>query len=201
MQLELGTHSTWCDDGRPGAGWCCSRAWLALTLVLLVRACVCGGACRNSWGFMTAGRICADMAQACLIAAGRGCGATLGAVAARKLEDAEAFAADLGCAKAYGGDSVRNHNNKTAAVLSSAFSLTFAKVCLGKVSGFQSSVYTMETQYVFLRRRTPISALTLTSTSATSGPSPACTWSTHSWRCAAVRDNRVLFYCPLAISG
>ena len=31
------------------------------------------------WGFMTAGRICADMAQACLIAAGRGCGATLGA--------------------------------------------------------------------------------------------------------------------------
>ena len=77
--------------------------------------CVCAWACRNSWGFMTAGRICADMAQACLIAAGRGCGATLGAVAARKLEDAEAFAADLGCAKAYGGDSVRNHNNKTAA--------------------------------------------------------------------------------------
>lgn len=43
------------------------------------------------WGFMTAGRICADMAQACLIAADRGCGATLGAVAARKVEDAEAF--------------------------------------------------------------------------------------------------------------
>ena len=31
-------------------------------------------------------------------------GATLGAVAARKLEDAEAFARDLGCAKFYGGD-------------------------------------------------------------------------------------------------
>ena len=92
------------------------------------------------WGFMTAGRICADMAQACLIAAGRGCGATLGAgnpqrfsrrantvrklvsgpsksvskrrklgrcwgaVAARKVEDAEAFAKDLGCARFYGGD-------------------------------------------------------------------------------------------------
>ena len=44
-------------------------------------------------------------AQACLIAAGRGCGAVLGAVSARKLEDAEAFAAELGCEKAYGGDS------------------------------------------------------------------------------------------------
>ena len=44
-------------------------------------------------------------AQACLIAAGRGCGAVLGAVAARKLEDAEAFAAELGCTKAYGGSS------------------------------------------------------------------------------------------------
>lgn len=32
-------------------------------------------------------------------------GATLGAVAARKLADAEAFANDLGCARAYGGDS------------------------------------------------------------------------------------------------
>lgn len=42
-------------------------------------------------------------AQACLIAAGRGCGAVLGAVAARKLEDAEAFAVELGCKKAYGG--------------------------------------------------------------------------------------------------
>ena len=31
-------------------------------------------------------------------------GATLGAVAARKIEDAKAFAEDLGCAKAYGGD-------------------------------------------------------------------------------------------------
>ena len=31
-------------------------------------------------------------------------GATLAAVAARKLEDAEAFAADFGCARAYGGD-------------------------------------------------------------------------------------------------
>ena len=31
-------------------------------------------------------------------------GATLAAVAARKLEDAEAFADDLGCARAYGGD-------------------------------------------------------------------------------------------------
>ena len=54
---------------------------------------------------MTAGRICADMAQAVKIAISRGAGATLGAVAARKLEDAEAFANDLGCAKAYGGDS------------------------------------------------------------------------------------------------
>ena len=53
---------------------------------------------------MTAGRICKDMAMAIKIAQTRGCGATLGAVAARKLEDAEAFAADLGCAKAYGGD-------------------------------------------------------------------------------------------------
>ena len=44
-----------------------------------------------------------SQAQACLIAAGRGCGAVLGAVAARKLEDAEAFAAELGCKKAYGG--------------------------------------------------------------------------------------------------
>eukprot|EP01052_Picozoa_sp_SAG31_P025760 SAG31_NODE_2280_length_6025_cov_8.850321_5_plen_330_part_00 len=56
------------------------------------------------WGMMTAGRICADMCQAIKIAVSRGCGATLGAVAARKLDDAEAFAADLGCEKAYGGD-------------------------------------------------------------------------------------------------
>ena len=48
------------------------------------------------WGFMTAGRICKDMAMAIKIAQRRGCGATLGAVAARKLEDAEAFAQDLG---------------------------------------------------------------------------------------------------------
>lgn len=57
------------------------------------------------WGFMTAGRICKDMAQAIRIAQARGCGAALGAVAARKLVDAEAFAAELGVEKAYGGDS------------------------------------------------------------------------------------------------
>ena len=45
------------------------------------------------WGFLTAGRICKDMAQAITIAQSRGCGAELAAVAARKLEDAEAFAA------------------------------------------------------------------------------------------------------------
>jgi predicted dehydrogenase len=44
-----------------------------------------------------------QQAQACLIASSRGCGAVLGAVAARKLEDAEGFAEELGCAKAYGG--------------------------------------------------------------------------------------------------
>eukprot|EP01047_Picozoa_sp_COSAG01_P016157 COSAG01_NODE_821_length_13328_cov_2.385441_7_plen_258_part_00 len=97
------------------------------------------------WGFLTAGRICADMAKAIHIAIQRGCGATLAAVAARSLEvcgdlgaaprlsrcfdwgfsyatsgvgcrkgkncdgppgqDAEAFASEHGCAKAYGGDS------------------------------------------------------------------------------------------------
>ena len=56
------------------------------------------------WGFMTAGRICKDMAMAIQIAQTRGCGATLGAVAARKLVDAEAFASEFGCATAYGGD-------------------------------------------------------------------------------------------------
>ena len=56
------------------------------------------------WGFMTAGRICKDMALAVKIAASRGCGGTLGAVAARKLEDAEAFAKEIGCARFYGGD-------------------------------------------------------------------------------------------------
>ena len=56
------------------------------------------------WGFMTAGRICKDMALAVKIAASRGCGRTLGAVAARKLEDAEAFAKEIGCARFYGGD-------------------------------------------------------------------------------------------------
>ena len=43
--------------------------------------------------------------QAILIAISRGAGAVLGGVAARKLEDAEAFAAEHGCLKAYGGDS------------------------------------------------------------------------------------------------
>lgn len=47
------------------------------------------------WGILTAGRICKDFVQAIKIAVSRGCGATVTAVAARKLHDAEAFVTEL----------------------------------------------------------------------------------------------------------
>jgi dihydrodiol dehydrogenase / D-xylose 1-dehydrogenase (NADP) len=47
------------------------------------------------WGILTAGRICKDFVQAIKIAVSRGCGATVTAVAARKLHDAEAFVKEL----------------------------------------------------------------------------------------------------------